>query len=236
MLNEDEVKVCVAERTEHLFSSVTASAAALSAGMADVLSVMADAEHFPRKLPESQLRKTLFPVIEHTLAESRYCFGAGFACHHHLPEDKQPYWFLEWWFKNPRKNQNSCLELDQATQQRLDFSTFEWFKNTRDTENVSLHGPYVDYVCTSAYTLTASSPVMINQKQVGIAAVDVLVSVIEAELLTLLRQCRQKLVIANPDGRVMISSHPRYRTGTLIDGEQQGDTLRRQHFMLFAPY
>lgn len=232
MLN-DKVETCVAEKTEDLFRSVTASAGVLSANMAALLSDIADSEHFPSHIPERQLRKALYPAIEDVLAKSPYCLGAGFACHDRLPEEKQPYWFLEWWFKNPKKNQNTCLELDQATQQRLDFSTFEWFKNTQTHGGVSLHGPYVDYVCTSAYTLTASSPVIVNNRQVGIAAVDVLVSVIEAELLTLLRQCSRRLVITNHDGRIMISSHPRQRTGSLIDGARNENILRSTFFQLY---
>ncbi|MBS0876350.1 MULTISPECIES: cache domain-containing protein [unclassified Tatumella] len=234
MLSDDECKKQLAEKTGHLLQAVTASAQQLSRLLAERLTRMTAGESLPQTLPDNRLRKTLFPAIEQVLTESDYCFGAGFASHQYSAENHQPYWFLEWWFKSPGSHRTSCLELDQATQQRLDFSTFDWFKQPQQ-QTVNLHGPYVDYICTSAYTMTASSPVITGGRLAGVAVVDMLVSVIEAELLTLIRQCRKKPVIINRHGRVMVSSHPGYRTGSLVEYQHHRDIIHGDFFRIFFP-
>ncbi|MDI9219404.1 cache domain-containing protein [Pantoea sp. EA-12] len=202
---------------EDLFAAVTMSTKDLSASINHTLAAIPVAGIASDKQRESSLRKSLYPAIEKILLESQYCSGAGFASHLATENLAQPYWFLEWWFKNPKSNQQSCLDLDQATQQRLDFSTFEWFKNTPEAEDVYLHGPYVDYVCTSAYTITAASPVLIDGNMVGVAAVDILVSRIEEALLPMIKQTSSKVIITNNDNRVIFSSHLKYRTGSLVN-------------------
>jgi hypothetical protein len=202
---------------EELFAAVTLSTKTLSNHVNHQLATLPVAGIAADKQRESSLRKSLYPSIEKVLLESQFCSGAGFASHLATENLAQPYWFLEWWFKNPKSNQQSCLDLDQATQQRLDFSTFEWFKNTPDAEDVYLHGPYVDYVCTSAYTITAASPVVIAGNMVGVAAVDILVSRIEEALLPIVKQLSSKVIMTNSDNRVIFSSHLQYRTGSLVN-------------------
>ncbi|ORM66600.1 hypothetical protein [Pantoea rwandensis] len=202
---------------EELFAAVTLSTKALSNHVNHQLATLPVAGIAADKQRESSLRKSLYPSIEKVLLESQFCSGAGFASHLATENLAQPYWFLEWWFKNPKSHQQSCLDLDQATQQRLDFSTFEWFKNTPDAEDVYLHGPYVDYVCTSAYTITAASPVVIAGNMVGVAAVDILVSRIEEALLPIVKQLSSKVIMTNSDNRVIFSSHLQYRTGSLVN-------------------
>ena len=235
MLSDDECKQQLADKTDALLHAVTHSAQQLSKMLSQQLAAHTTDESLPQKIRESQLRKLLFPSIESVLTGSRHCFGAGFASHHYSTDHQQPYWFLEWWFKNPKNQQASCLELDQATQQRLDFSTFDWFKHRPEEQNVNLHGPYVDYICTSAYTLTASSPVMIDGVLAGVAVVDILVSVVEEELLSLSRQCRERVVIINPEGRVMVSSHPGFRTGALVARVPEKEVISKPFFRLFVP-
>lgn len=211
---------------EDLFAAVTLSTKELATLVHHTLATIPVAGIASDKQRESSLRKSLYPSIEKILLESQFCSGAGFASHLATENLAQPYWFLEWWFKNPKSQQQSCLDLDQATQQRLDFSTFEWFKNTPDAEDVYLHGPYVDYVCTAAYTITAASPVVIEGNMVGVAAVDIVVSRIEEALLPIVKQSNSKVIITNNDNRVIFSSHLHYRTGALVNIDSPYETTQ----------
>lgn len=210
----------IAVLLEDIFAALIMSTRDLSSRIHPALSAAPITGIVCNKQRESRLRKSLYPAIEKVLSESQYCSGAGFASHLATDSPAQPYyWFLEWWFKHPRSHQQSCLILDQATQQRLDFSTFEWFKNTPDVKEVYLHGPYVDYLCSSAYTITAASRVLIDGNSVGVAAVDILVSRIEEALWPMIKQIGGRVIITNHDNRVMFSTHSKYRIGSLINSD-----------------
>ena len=153
-------------------------------------------------------------LIQQTLKQCEYADGAGFASH---IEDKD-YWVLEWWFKQADAQTHQYLEIDQGTQQRLDFRTFEWFQQAYQTHKTYVHGPYVDYVCTAntAYTTTTAHPILLNKTFIGVAVVDVLVSTLEYYLLPTLNKIKHAIVITNQDGRIVLSNVPKLRTGSII--------------------
>lgn len=166
-------------------------------------------------LLEPSVRKTLQEHIKKTLNSHVYCSGAGFASHIEGMGNNKEFWLLEWWYKKADGVKEVNLDLDQATQQRLDFRTFEWFKKAPTVGNAFIHGPYVDYICNTSYTITSAVPVYFNQQFLGVAAIDLLVSRVEEELLPY--ASNDKVFLTNKERRIVFSSHPRFRVGDLLD-------------------
>lgn len=154
--------------------------------------------------------------IQNILTTCQLADGAGFASHVSI-QDKD-YWILEWWFKQDQTKEQQYLELDQGTQQRLDFRTFEWFKETEITKKTYIHGPYVDYLCSqsTAYTLTSAHPVFVNDLFMGVAVVDLSISTLEQQLLPVMNQTKYDIVILNQDNRIVLSNVSRFRTGNIF--------------------
>lgn len=152
--------------------------------------------------------------IKNILNECDYIDGAGFASH----MMQQDYWILEWWFKQDRSKEHVHLELDQATQQRIDFRTFEWFIQAVELKKTYIHGPYVDYLCSSqtAYTITTAHPIFANDIFLGVAVSDFSVGTLEQHLLPTLNKIKHSVVIVNSDQRVVLSNVPKLRTGSLV--------------------
>ncbi|MRS88906.1 hypothetical protein GJV04_02480 [Enterobacteriaceae bacterium RIT714] len=182
-------------------------------------------------LLEPAVKAVIQGHIQHTLQHNRYCSGAGFASHIEKSPTTDEYWLLEWWFKKNNGLQQVNLDLDQATQQRLDFRTFEWFRHTPSVGKAFIHGPYVDYVCNTAYTLTSAVPVYSDGKFLGVAAIDMLVSQIEEELLS----CRHpaKVVLTNRERRIIFSTRPDYRVGNLLSTHPATVLYQSDYFILY---
>ncbi|MBZ0059536.1 MULTISPECIES: cache domain-containing protein [unclassified Leclercia] len=191
--------------------------------------------HGQKASAEALLDPAVKPIIqEHireTLKHNRYCSGAGFASHIESSPTTGEYWLLEWWFKKSNGLQQVNLDLDQATQQRLDFRTFEWFKHASSSGKAFIHGPYVDYVCNTAYTLTSAVPVFSDQQFLGVAAIDMLVGQIEEELLT----CRHpdRVVLTNRENRIIFSTWPHYRVGNLLTIPPATVLYQSDYFFLY---
>lgn len=165
--------------------------------------------------------------IRQVLSDTPYCSGAGFASH----IESTAYWLLEWWYRRGDGGEQASLELDQATQQRLDFRTFEWFSHTPGDGKATVYGPYVDYICNTAYTLTSALPVYAGERFLGVAAVDILVARLERELLA----CAdgQRVVLTNREQRIIFSTCPRQRTGDLLRDPRLRQVYQHGGFLLY---
>lgn len=165
-------------------------------------------------LLQQTVKQQMHVYIQNILTQCKYADGAGFASH----IEEKDYWILEWWFKHNTNHQQHYLEVDQGTQQRLDFTTFEWFEQTAKTKQTYIHGPYVDYVCTSntAYTITTAHPIFFQNQFLGVAVVDLLVSTLERFILPALTRITFRIAITNADGRILISNDAKLRTGSIL--------------------
>ncbi|GAA5630010.1 hypothetical protein PJ15_0809 [Acinetobacter sp. neg1] len=161
-------------------------------------------------------RKQLQQEIKLALHQSQYSQGMGFASYSPATSTEQEYWTLEWWYKKENQLQQAQLENYQNAQRFLDFRTFEWFQQPAKNKQPCTYGPYVDYICNGAYTITMAHPVMIQDQFVGVIAIDVLVSALEKVLLPKLKNIKQKAVITNNIARVITSNDISIRTGTLL--------------------
>lgn len=168
--------------------------------------------------------------IKNTVNSSRYCSGAGFASHIEATPTFNEYWLLEWWYKKANGLSQVNLDIDQATQQRLDFRTFEWFKHAPVQGEAWIHGPYVDYICNTSYTLTVAVPVYLHERFFGVAASDILVSQFEEELLAC--SSAKGVVLTNLESRIIFSSQPQSRVGDLLKPSISEVIYQSDYFIL----
>ncbi|WP_111891342.1 cache domain-containing protein [Acinetobacter sp. MB5] len=167
------------------------------------------------KLTETD-RHQLQAHIQTALQKSQYSHGMGFASYSAATNQQQGYWTLEWWYKKDQKIQQAELESYQELQQRLDFRLFDWFNHPAKNKQPYVEGPYVDYICNHAYTITFSHPVMIDQQFVGVIVIDLLVSTLDQLVLPKLKTLEQTAVVTNDDARIILSNTSKYRTGALF--------------------
>lgn len=185
----------------------------------------------PDILLDPGVKTAIQSYIKQTLNDQHYCSGMGFASHIESAGCVREYWMLEWWYKKDKGLKQVSLDLDQATQQRLDFRTFEWFKTPVAEGKAYIHGPYVDYICNTSLTLTAAVPVLAEGKVLGVAALDLLVSRVEEELLPLCG--KEKIILTNLDGRIIFSTNPRLRIGELFRAEATPMRYQNNYVLLY---
>lgn len=214
-------------RLKGIFGNLQEVAARIAQSMSDVMATEGvDVEHL--RLSDSA-RALLQREIVATLGRARWCDGAGYANyrppsgispHAARPDgttqlDENGYWTLEWWISDIDGVRPVPLESDQGRQRRVDFRTFNWFREPASHRKAYVEGPYVDYVCNGSYTITAAHPVVVGGHFAGVGVADILVSTLEREMSPLLHRLPGPAVIANPEGRVVISTAPSIRPGTL---------------------
>ncbi|MDQ8934541.1 PDC sensor domain-containing protein [Acinetobacter rudis] len=198
-----------------------------AAGLAQKSSQIIDHSHIQQNkgVKLSSLERTAIQLeIQSALQQSHSSHGIGFASYSPTTQIEQDYWTLEWWYKQENQLQQAQFENYQNTQRFLDFRSFEWFQLPAKTQQPYVHGPYVDYICNDAYTITIAYPVMQNNQFLGVIAIDILVATLEQMILPKLKNIEQKAVIINQNSRVIASNDVSIRTGTLLKDPPQPHT------------
>ncbi|QHM70995.1 cache domain-containing protein [Mixta intestinalis] len=217
------------DKIDDIVNSAVESTGSLAARIGETLSYSQASS--PEVLLEPAVKTAIQAHIKATLNDNPYCSGTGFASHIESAGSVREYWLLEWWYKKDNGLTQVSLDLDQATQQRLDFRTFEWFKSSPTKGSAYIHGPYVDYICNTSLTLTAAFPVCVQGKTLGVAALDILVSRVEEELLPLCQQ--QRIILTNRDRRIVFSTNPLLRIGELLNAPENEPVYQTDYFMLY---
>jgi hypothetical protein len=148
--------------------------------------------------------------------------GSGLIAHPDLMEDAP--WHLAWWTAGPDGRIAPLrVESDPARDGFRDYTLLEWWAVPRRTGRRHITGPYVDYLCTDAYTLTFTVPV--HRPDGSMAAVvgsDVYVARAERLLLPSLRAGGRPATVANASGRVVVSTFSTHVAGSLVRAEPPG--------------
>ncbi|WP_461471873.1 PDC sensor domain-containing protein [Microbacterium sp. HJ5] len=147
--------------------------------------------------------------------------GAGFVAAPGALSDAE--WHLAWWLggngTSPGVRRLATVD-DPAHEQFRDYTALEWWRVPTLSGSRHLTGPYVDYVCTDDYTVTITTPVLIDGELVGIVGADALVDRLERELLPAMRTGARPATLVNASGRVVTSTDARREPGSIlrIDG------------------
>lgn len=167
----------------------------------------------------AEQRVQLQTPIHAVLREHVWCNGAGFASYSNAQAGDEV-WSLEWWYQDAGAMEHAQLDRNQEIRKRLDFRVFDWFGQPASDHRAYVDGPYVDYVCNGDYTITTAHPVLVDGVFVGVAAVDMLVSTLDRLLAPLLAAITSPVVVVNADRRVVLSTAPGVRVGTLMRDTQ----------------
>lgn len=126
-------------------------------------------------------------------------------------------WHLAWWTGGgDREIAPLRVVSDPACDGFRDYTVLEWWAVPRRTGRRHVTGPYVDYLCTDAYTLTFTVPVRRAGAMAAVVGSDVYVARAERLLLPALRACGRPATVVNRAGRVVVSTLPEHVTGSLV--------------------
>jgi hypothetical protein len=119
-------------------------------------------------------------------------------------------WHLAWWTAGADGGIAPLRVVsDPARDGFRDYTVLEWWAVPRRTGRRHVTGPYVDYLCTDAYTLTFTVPVRRADGSMAAAVgSDVYVARAERLLLPALRACGRPATVVNRAGRVVVSTLP----------------------------
>ncbi|BDZ64504.1 cache domain-containing protein [Agromyces mangrovi Wang et al. 2018] len=158
--------------------------------------------------------------------------GAGFVAAPGLLADAP--WHLAWWLGDAntfglegREPAIRRLEavVDPEAESFRDYTTLEWWRVPSATGRRHLTGPYVDYLCTDAYTVTITVPVHVDGEMIGVVGADVYVSELESALLPVIDATGLVCTVVNARGRVVASTDAQRAVGTVLRLEGLRDVL-----------
>jgi len=178
---------------------------------------------------EGRIKDNILLLAEKLLSQHPLFSGAGFVLHN---ESTVNPWQLAWLYRPQHHRIINKFCLNKASQPLVDYQTFSWFTTVSDKGY--LHGPYVDYICNSTYTLTYIFPVYFEKRLIGIAATDVMVGQLEQILRETLINNPLPIIMTTASGRVLFSTHPRFRVGTLQTSHSLIAYLQNPYFTLWG--
>ena len=134
---------------------------------------------------------------------------------------------LLWWQAEPDGGRVTALrpDLRPASLDFYDYTATEWFDVPRRTGRRHVVGPYVDVHGTGRYLLTLTEPLLDRGEFLGVVGADVPVNRFENHLLRALDADVEAVVVLTHEGRVVLSTSPRWLVGDLVDvpGEAQAE-------------
>lgn len=144
----------------------------------------------------------------------RLAIGLGLVAAPHQERDVR----LLWWQADPAGDRIAALrpDLRPASLDFYDYTATDWFDVPRRTGRRHVVGPYVDVHGTGRYLLTLTAPVLAEGEFVGVVGADVPVNRFESHLLRVLDPGVAAAVVLNDEGRVVLSTSPRWLVGDLV--------------------
>lgn len=106
--------------------------------------------------------------------------------------------------------------LDPESFGYYDFTSAEWFWRPLSTGGRSVVGPFVDFAGTDEYVVTFTVPVQLDDQVLGVAGADVRPGELAEALMPELCALGPETALVNADGRVVVSTSPRWQVGALL--------------------
>jgi hypothetical protein len=152
----------------------------------------------------------------------RLVVGSGMVAHPDLIADAP--WHLAWWTAGAGGRIAPLrVESDPARDGFRDYTVLDWWAVPRRTGRRHVTGPYVDYLCTDAYTLTFTVPVhRPDGSMTAVTGSDVYVARVERLLLPSMRAAGRPATVVNAAGRVVVSTFSAHVTGLLVRAQPAG--------------
>ena len=157
------------------------------------------------------LSEVVQPLAAATLADHPVV-GAGFVARPGWLADREL--FLAWW-----QGEDQTLLAERGVplgHHVFDYTRHEWFQTPLATGQRHVTGPYVDYVCTDEYVLTATVPVLVDGEMAGVAGADTRLETFE-ELMREPLRGGGDVVLVNGHDRCVVAADPLLRSGQKVD-------------------
>lgn len=165
------------------------------------------------RLSAGVLTELVEPTTTAALA-SHPVVGAGFVAAPGWLTDRDL--FLAWWQGEQRE---PLAERGVPIGHHVfDYTRHEWFQTPLSTGGAHVAGPYVDYVCTDEYVLTATAPVLADGRMIGLVGADTLLATFEDLMRDVVDAgAAADLVLVNAHDRCVVAADPLLRSGQRID-------------------
>lgn len=133
---------------------------------------------------------------------------------------------LEWWQRSGPGGsiERLIVSLDPTSVEYYDYTRAPWFANARD-RGMNITGPYVDATGTNEHIVTFTRAVIDEDRFIGVAGADVLVSTLQSALQPVLLEIPGTASLVDPDGKVIATNDPRLLAGVIAPG-RHGDLMR----------
>lgn len=191
--------------------TVTAYFSALFGSLETISERVSDAVDGARPMSAAALTDLVEPLATGALAEHPVV-GAGFVVNPGWLADRDLY--LAWW---QGEEQQPLEERGVPIGHHVfDYTRHEWFQTPLTTGARHVTGPYVDYVCTDEYVLTATVPLFIDGRMAGVAGADTRLETFEQLMRESLHDGGD-VVLVNSHDRCVVAADPLLRSGQKIE-------------------
>ncbi len=102
-----------------------------------------------------------------------------------------------------------------------EYESSPWMERPRESGVDSVVGPYVDF---DKYLITLSSPIVIGDRFIGVAAADIHLHDYERLVAIPLSRIRTDCMICNGEGRVVVSNSSSQAVGSIHESASSADT------------
>lgn len=130
--------------------------------------------------------------------------------------------WIDWWVvDDDGAMRPAVFDFDEHSLDYYDYTDAAWYLAPRDGVERSLVGPYVDFNGLNDYIVTATTPVLVDGRFVGVAGVDLSVDKVERRLVSAHKaltdnELRGAFAIVNGSDRVVASTSARHIAGSLL--------------------
>lgn len=124
--------------------------------------------------------------------------------------------YMLWFQRRGDRTARLRLNFDPSSIDVYDYLQMEWFQQARGGRRRVAFGPYVDYSGSELYTVTATVPVLVEGRFVGVAGADLVVAELERRLIPVLRRAASELVLVSHERRVIAANTPRWVVGSRL--------------------
>ena len=128
--------------------------------------------------------------------------------------------WIDWWaLDDTGAIGPAVFDFDEDSLDFYDYTGADWYLAPRNGTGRSLVGPYVDFNGINDYIVTATVPVTVDGRFVGVAGADLSVDELERRLIVANRRYHAELVVVNASDRIVASTSARHVAGSLLHAD-----------------
>lgn len=128
----------------------------------------------------------------------------------------------QWWSLVGEKLVFIPHNLNPASINFYDYTEMTWYERPMSSGRPELIGPYIDFGGADMKIVTASQPVLQDQRPVAVAGADLSMESIERTFLLNLGRREEHVALITETGKVVASNSARFAPGTRFGGPHNG--------------